>query len=156
MLDDPIDRFFQYYGEPILQLRSKLPLPTLPRIVKQHQASQQIGEELPETPQIASSESKQEEDTPTSGASDTQSRKLETELAIASEPQLPAETNDLSAFYPLQEYRYSPDLYLGITRERTHGAVIPGKDEYCVRLRSPISLSLFYIIIEIYRFRFLA
>lgn len=124
MIEDNVDRFFVYYGRPILQLRSKQPLPVLPSIEMKSVDSQiSINEASSETLKIGRSEEKTEgklEESFVSSNSDN------TNLMIKEEVQLSSITDESNVFYPLQEYRYSPDLYLGIPRERSRAVIAPG------------------------------
>lgn len=123
----PIDRFMQYFGSPLLQLRSKLPLPVLPEA--NWPVPEDVTGEIPASsePSAAAESSPNSESSPVSepspeSKSSSESKSTVSELQIVSEPA--AEENRM---YPLQSYRYRPDLYLQIPRERVHGGIIPGK-----------------------------
>lgn len=107
LIDLPIDRFFQYFGSPLLQLRSKLPLPVLPEL--NWRVPVDVAGEIP-----AGSESSPSSQLPSNSESSPESKSS-----------LP-ESEEENLIYPLQSYRYRPDVYLQIPRERIHGAIIPG------------------------------
>ncbi len=114
LLEDPIDRFFQYYGAPVLQLRNKLLLPPLPKLKWTYSKPIENDSESADDNSAVARTSKDMSDVKT--VQPETSRAVE--LSILS---------DNGTIYPLQEYRYRPDVYLELTRERIYGAVIPGK-----------------------------
>lgn len=127
MIEDNVDRFFVYYGKPILQLRSRQPLPVLPSIEMKSVDSQiSIDEASSEILKIGSSEEKTEGKLKEYFVGSDPDN---TNLMIRKEVEIIDESN---VFYPLQEYRYSPDLYLGIPRERSRAVIAPGEGTYYV------------------------
>ena len=115
MIDAPIDRFFQYFGSPLLQLRSKLPLSALPELNWQVPADVE-DETSASSELLSSSEQPSLEKEPSLPESEAVAKSEDGNEAV-----------EESHIYPLQSYRYRPDTYLQIKRERIHGAVIPGK-----------------------------
>lgn len=107
MIEDPIDRFFQYFGEPILQLRSKNPLELIPKITSSTTELETTAEDLHNAEVTADAKS--------------------TQLVEKTENEVNVLNKKNGEQYPWQEYRYSPDLYLEIPRERYHGAIVPGQ-----------------------------
>lgn len=115
-LDEYIDRFIQYFGSPILQLRSIEPLPEL-----------KIDESQIETPKLDDVEVFLDEST-----------------ELAPMELIQHETKNLKKF-PLQEYRYDPKTYLQIPRERIRGAVVPGMHNGIVILITRVICALMLI-----------
>lgn len=126
LIEDPIDRFFQYFGKPILQLRSKIPLPALPKIKL---SQNKRVEDVNESKETFISDSKNVNSEISNDEKGKNSEKVDVgkftnELSTVDSHDM-AEVNK-NYFYPLQQYRYQPDVYLEIPRERMHGSVIPG------------------------------
>lgn len=130
LIDLPIDRFMQYFGSPLLQLRSKLPLPALP----------ELNWRIPTDVKAEITDGS--ESTPDSESSSNNESSVSKSEIIATQE---VEENRI---YPLQSYRYRPDVYLQIPRERIHGAIIPGTLQLSVYLIIFLISFLFFFFSE--------